>query len=138
MSIVRQYNKKTDTVYIYQSISYYRPDKKRCYYKRKLLGKEDPETGKLIPTGPKGKHSNHRAPESEMETLPIAPQGPKQSGDMIPAESIDSLKAQNASLREAYITLQAQINELRSILDAFLRNLQKAGVSMPDKPKLDD
>ena len=73
-----------------------------------------------------------------METLPIAPQGPKQSGDMIPAESIDSLKAQNASLREAYITLQAQINELRSILDAFLRNLQKAGVSMPDKPKLDD
>lgn len=50
MSIVRYVNKKTGKVLLYESTSYYDPEKKQSRPKRKYLGVEDPETGELIPS----------------------------------------------------------------------------------------
>lgn len=56
MSIVRYVNKKTGTVALYESTSYYDPETKQSRPKRKYLGTEDPETGELIPsTGKRGR-----------------------------------------------------------------------------------
>lgn len=59
MSIVRYVNKKTGTVALYESTSFYDPETKQSRPKRKYLGTEDPETGELIPSsGKRGRKKN--------------------------------------------------------------------------------
>ena len=53
-AIVYQKNKKTGIVYAYESISYWDKEKKQSRSYRKCIGKLDPKSGKIIPTG-KGK-----------------------------------------------------------------------------------
>lgn len=53
MSIVRYTNKKTGVVTLYESTSHYDPETKQSRPIRKYLGKEDPVTGKLIPSSGK-------------------------------------------------------------------------------------
>ena len=53
MSIVKQFHPDTNTTYVYESTSYWDPEKGQSRAKRKLLGKEDPVTGELIPTAGK-------------------------------------------------------------------------------------
>ena len=55
MAVIKQYHKDTDTTYAYESISYWDAEKQQSRSKRKLLGKVDPETGEIIPTGRKGR-----------------------------------------------------------------------------------
>ena len=50
MAIIKQYHKDTDTTYVYESISYWDPEKKTSRAKRKLIGRVDPDTGEIIPT----------------------------------------------------------------------------------------
>lgn len=54
MSIVKQYHKDTDTTYVYESESYYDPEKKQSRSRRRVIGKIDKETGEIIPTGKRG------------------------------------------------------------------------------------
>lgn len=56
MSIVRYTNKTTGVVTLYESTSHYDPETKQSRPVRKYLGREDPETGELIPsTGRRGR-----------------------------------------------------------------------------------
>ena len=55
MAIVKQYHKDTDTTYVYESISYWDEEKKQSRSKRRVIGKLDPETGEIIPTGKRGR-----------------------------------------------------------------------------------
>lgn len=50
MAIVKQYNKKTGTTYVYESHSYWDKERKQHRSDRKLIGKIDPETGEIVPT----------------------------------------------------------------------------------------
>ena len=54
-SIIKCLNKQTGTTYVYESTSYWDPATKmpRCH--RRLIGKLDPETGKVVPTGKRGR-----------------------------------------------------------------------------------
>lgn len=54
MAIIKQYHKDTDTTYVYESISYWDEEKKQSRSKRRVIGKIDPETGEIIPTGKRG------------------------------------------------------------------------------------
>ncbi len=70
MSIVRYTNKKTGTVSLYESTSYYDPVTKQSRPKRKYLGTEDPVTGELIPSsGKRGrkKRSEGQQPQKKEE-----------------------------------------------------------------------
>ena len=55
MAIIKQYHKDTDITYVYESASYWDANKQQSRSKRKLLGKLDPETGEVIPTGSRGR-----------------------------------------------------------------------------------
>ena len=55
MAIVKQYHKDTDTTYVYESESYWDPEKKQSRSRRKVIGKVDPDTGEIIPTGKRGR-----------------------------------------------------------------------------------
>ena len=49
-SIVHQYDKRSGITYAYESTSYYDKEKKQPRAKRKLIGRVDPITGKIVPT----------------------------------------------------------------------------------------
>ena len=55
MGIVKSYQKKTDTTYVYESEAYWDPEKKQSRSKRRLIGKIDKETGEIVPTGKRGR-----------------------------------------------------------------------------------
>lgn len=54
MSLVKYKNKKTGTVYVYESESYWDKDKKQPRNRRKLIGRLD-ENGNIVPTGSRGR-----------------------------------------------------------------------------------
>lgn len=56
MSIVK-YTNKNGTVYVYESTPHYDPITKQSRPTRKLIGKIDPQTGEIIPTGKRGRPS---------------------------------------------------------------------------------
>lgn len=55
MAIIKQYHKDTDTTYVYESVSYWDAEKGQSRSKRKCIGKIDPATGSVIPTGKRGR-----------------------------------------------------------------------------------
>lgn len=61
MAIIKQYHKDTDTTYVYESISYWDEEKKQSRSKRRVIGKLDPETGEIIPTGKRGRKPKEAA-----------------------------------------------------------------------------
>jgi hypothetical protein len=65
MAIVKQYHKDTDTTYVYESVSYWDEEKKQSRSKRRVIGKIDPETGEIVPTGKRG-----RRPKEAASTVP--------------------------------------------------------------------
>jgi hypothetical protein len=54
MAIVKQTNKKTGVTYVYESHSYRDKETKQPRSKRKLIGRIDEATGKVVPTRKKG------------------------------------------------------------------------------------
>ena len=53
--IVKAYDKKTGNTYLYESVSRWDPEKKRPSPLRRCIGKLDPVTGQLVPTGKRGR-----------------------------------------------------------------------------------
>ena len=69
MAIVKSKNKKTGITYVYESESYWDPEKKQPRNRRKLIGKLDDE-GNIIPTGSRGrKRKEAPEPDERMEEL---------------------------------------------------------------------
>lgn len=65
MSIVKMHNKKAGVTYVYESTSYWDKEKQQPRNKRKLIGKIDPETGEIVPTGKPGRKSASVAEPAE-------------------------------------------------------------------------
>lgn len=107
MSIVHNTNKKSGVTYVYDVTSYYRPDKKRCYYKYKLIGKIDPSTGEMVPTGPRGRP--RKSPPGENEPKKEAPQA-------VDRDQLKHLEAENASLRLQVSQQKLALNQIQGIL----------------------
>ena len=51
--------------YVYESESYYCKEKNQSRSKRKLIGKIDPETGEMVPTGKRGRPLKNITSENE-------------------------------------------------------------------------
>ena len=65
MAIIKQYHKDTDTTYVYESTSYWDPVKKQSRSKRRVIGKVDPITGDIVPTGKRGGNRRSRTGDSK-------------------------------------------------------------------------
>lgn len=103
MAIVKQYHKDTDTTYVYESTSYWDAEKGQSRSKRKVIGKLDPVTGEIIPTGGRGRKKK----------LPDPAQA-----EAAASKEIIRLNEQIASLQKEKTELSAKNASLRS------RNLQ--------------
>lgn len=71
MAIVKQYHKDTDTTYVYESTSYWDEEKKQSRSKRRVIGKLDPETGEIIPTGKRGRKPKDAASAPAVENTEL-------------------------------------------------------------------
>lgn len=59
MARIEHYDKRVGITYVYESESYYDSENHQSRSKRKLIGKIDPETGEMVPTGKKGRPSKN-------------------------------------------------------------------------------
>lgn len=73
MSITRSYNKHTNTYYAYQTEYVWDEAAQKKVQKKQCIGKYDPETDEIIPTGKRGR---------PRRTVPnIKPQGPSENAE---------------------------------------------------------
>ena len=68
MAIIKQYHADTDTTYVYESVSYWDEEKKQSRSRRRVIGKVDPDTGEIVPTGKRGRKKKNAVSESAAET----------------------------------------------------------------------
>lgn len=68
MALIKQYHKDTNTTYVYESESYWDPEKKQSRSRRRVVGKIDPETGEMVPTGKRGKKKSSSDVQTENNT----------------------------------------------------------------------
>ena len=71
MSRVNQYDKRSGITYVYESTSYWDKEKKQPRSQRTLIGRLDPDTGKIIPTDGRGKRRNHMNIENPAKRGPV-------------------------------------------------------------------
>ena len=69
MTYIKQYHKDTDTTYVYESESYWDPEKKQARSRRKVIGKIDPATGEIIPTGKRGRKKKEVPASAEADSI---------------------------------------------------------------------
>ena len=50
LAIIKQHDKRSGITYVYESHSYWDPEKKMTRARRKLIGRLNPETGEIVPT----------------------------------------------------------------------------------------
>ena len=71
MSIVNQYDKRSGITYVYESKSYWDKEKKQPRSNRTLIGRLDPDTGKIIPTDGRGKNRNPKNLDNPAKRGPV-------------------------------------------------------------------
>lgn len=144
--IVKEKRKGTNTVYAYESTSYWVPGKgPRC--KRKLIGKIDPISGEIVPTGKRGRPPKSSTPPNATSTASAAggtartevalkqqlidaiASKQEQDGKISElADEMRALRAENQKLQVKINRMERSIRETRSIvlesLDACLDAFQ--------------
>lgn len=116
MSIVKQYHKDTDTTYVYESTSYWDAEKGQSRSKRKVIGKVDPVTGEIVPTGGKGRKKKN--PEVHADNV--------QQKSL--AEDIETIRRQQieiSSLKEQISALEADNRRLKAMIKKAAQMAEK-------------
>lgn len=102
MAIIKQYHKDTDTTYVYESISYWDPEKKQSRSKRRVIGKLDPVTGEIIPTGKRGRPRKQKTEKEKTQDNQLLSANPELQDTIRKQQiTISTLQQQIADLQEA-------------------------------------
>lgn len=106
MAIIKSYQKKTDTTYVYENTPYWDHEKQQARSKRKLIGKIDKDTGEIIPTGKRGRKKN---PAKTTE----AGEGTSSNGSASP-EVIQKLERIIEEQKREILSLRTDIDSLKT------------------------
>jgi len=109
MSIVKCYDKRTGTTYCYESINYWDKEKKKPASKRTLIGKIDPATGEMVPTGGRGR-------PKKKATDAAGDDGSYKSKFEEVSRRLDKCREEVKSLRSSNAELKAENDQLRQAL----------------------
>jgi len=120
MSIVKMHNRKTGVTYVYESESYWDREKKQPRNRRTLIGKLDPETGEIVPTGRPGRPAS--APKADT----VAGPGVRRGSDAT-ERRVRDLEAENESLRAENINLKVELSRKKEALDRIRSALEAEG-----------
>ncbi len=122
MAIIKQYHRDSQTTYVYDSQSYWDAEKGQSRSKRKLLGKLDPKTGEIIPTGQRGRKKKERPEEDPVHT---------ESQTAAGAGYLKKIKEQEIQIRQQ----QAQITELSNRITQMENIISKATAILSGESK---
>ena len=119
MAIIKQYHKDTNTTYVYESESYWDPELKQSRSRRTCIGKIDPKTGEMIPTGKRGRKKTKIDPQTGNEeyTKILSQYEAVKKENLALNERIQSLEKElsaTAKQLQKYKTISAKIEELLS------------------------
>lgn len=110
-------NKKNGTVYVYRAESYYDPSKKRCGARRKLIGKLDPETNEVIPTGKRGRPRKVQEPPGKISEATANIGGRSEETGAIP--ELTKLRDEVAKLNAKIVKMDSFINQILIAVDIY-------------------
>jgi hypothetical protein len=131
MAYIKQYHKDTDTTYVYESESYWDPEKKQARSRRKVVGKLDPVTGEIIPTGKRGRKKKEAAVTeeangtAESRQLSLQYEDAKRTLDrqeqliLSQKEEIRNLKEKLTRAESQNRSLQQALKKISAILDGL-------------------
>lgn len=115
MAIIKQYHKDTDTTYVYESTSYWDAEKQQSRSKRRVIGKLDPETGEIIPTGKRGRK---KASDSKpAENTPDEAVGEEKQQVLQQQIELSALKEQISSLVDENRQLRAALSKAGALAE---------------------
>lgn len=120
MAIVKSKNKKTGITYVYESESYWDPEKKQPRNNRKLIGKLD-ENGNIVPTGNRGRK---RKEEQEPDPMKQRLAEELESSLSYYQKRSKEMETQNALLQEQIRKLEKEKAELLAGIQAVLEKYQ--------------
>ncbi len=113
MSIVKVFNKKVGVTYVYESESYWDKEKQQPRNRRKLIGKIDPATGEIVPTGRPGR----RPKASEGKASAEGSATPEGSDYAALVSLLDDRNRENAALKDRIRDLESQCRRKDDMMD---------------------
>lgn len=119
MSIVYLRNKERNVTYVYEAQSYYVPELKQSRSKRKLIGKLDPVTGEVVPTG---KRRNSKEVTDQEETSPDTPED-QEDPKTRTSRKIEKMQSEIDSLRAEVKQKDRENWELKRALEKCRKKL---------------
>lgn len=131
MAIVNVYNKSRGITYVYESKSYWDKELKQPRSIRKLIGKRDPETGEIIPTGKRGRKPSTAA-------TPDAPaQAPDNTDYKVLYEKAQTrIEADGKTILDLRQRLAAVTQECRDLRKAACKASEILGNVLPKEDAL--
>lgn len=130
MAIIKQYHQDTNTTYVYESESYWDEEKKQPRSHRKCIGKIDPDTGEIVPTGKRGRKKkapvNDSTSQVSADIKTAEAECRRLSDDLIKKErEIKRLTSEISDLKSANSNLKARNRELESAVSVVILKLSK-------------
>ena len=123
MSIVKVYNKKVGVTYVYESESYWDKDKQQPRNRRRLIGKVDPATGEIVPTGRPGRKAGSAAGAAE----PLMKTTEQGTGYENLLALVDERNREIASLKDRIKDLESQCRRKDEIMDRIRSMIEESG-----------
>ena len=129
MALIKQYHEDTKTTYVYSSESYWDPVKKQSRSKRKVVGKIDPDTGEIVPTGKRGRKkkpvptTENDAGDSRLSDLydqSLRTITAKEQTISDLKEDVKALRKEISLLKEQNRTIKSALQKINSISGGIL------------------
>lgn len=127
MAILYQYNKANGVTYVYDAQSYYVPSLHQSRKKKRLIGKLDPASGEVVPTGPRGRPRKKPIEPGEAKEAKLKPEMSEleaakkrltecaQTIDQL-SKTVSDLKAESAEQRRTIAALSSKIERIQTII----------------------
>lgn len=117
MATIKYYDKRVNVTYIYESKSYFDEASQKFKAKRRLIGKLDPVTGDVVPTGKRGR------PSQKTETMDS-----QQTEDTIDYKLQYEKATQTISQRDEWIKfLEDELNNTKKELKDSKARIKEIG-----------
>lgn len=117
MAITRSYNKHTNTYYAYETTYVWDEKSQKKVQKKRCIGKIDPETDEVIPTGKRGRPRGDHALSRDTDP----------AGNAEYAKIISEARALSSRLKSAEASFERLSSEFQSIseeLDGLISRIQ--------------
>lgn len=135
MAIVKCRDPKSGITYVYTSDCFYDEEQGKYRYKRKCIGKVNPETGETIPTGARGGYR-----KKQEDTPPDGTDEPRKRGRKPTKEpspeyaktlaQLEELKGQNLELKQQILSLEKDNKQLLSKLDRVKKQMEQLAAAL--------